>query len=307
MAPAPCLADFMEAVARKQKAEPPMRYGYKLEVDLGIGFFREEQTGCHVVEKPVIIPSGRKEYLGYVVFFAYCGKEGMMQLLEGACPPVLPASKKEPANFASLEAIADNFGAKDAKAASANATYCVPLRVPVELANQAEVPGRDIWMVQFNLDKISPFLQAAKEGDAAKVQSIIADPQGVKGPIVDEDGVSALMMAAFAGSAETCQALLGGGAEINYAEPDQNRTALMFAAQGGYSPVVQVLLNAKADASKVDNDGQTALHWAAVANKAETAKLLSVHCPKDAKNREGLTALDVAEKMKHANTVAALK
>jgi len=307
MAPAPCLADFMEAVARKQKAEPPMRYGYKLEVDLGIGFYREEQTGCQVVEKPVIIPSGRKEFLGSAVFFAYCGKEGMMQLLQGACPPVLPASKKEPADFASLEAIADNFGAKDAKAASTNAMYCVPLRVPVEIVNQAQVPGRDIWMVQFNLDKISPFLQAAKEGDAAKVKSIIADPEGVKGPIVDEDGVSALMMAAFAGSAETCQALLSGGAEINYAEPDQNRTALMFAAQGGYSQVVQALVNSKADASKADSEGQTALHWSAVANKAETAKLLTVHCPREAKNREGLTAFAVAEKMKHADTVAALR
>lgn len=307
MAPAPCLADYMEAVARKQKAEPPMRYGYKMEVDLGIGFLREEQTGCQVVEKPVVIPSGRKEFQGSVVFFAYCGKEGMMQLLQGACPPVLPASKKEPADFASLEAIADNFGAKDAKAASTNAAYCVPLRVPVEIANQAQVPGRDIWMVQFNLDKISPFLQAAKEGDAAKVKSIIADPEGVKGPIVDEDGVSALMMAAFAGSVETCQALLSGGAEINYAEPDQNRTALMFAAQGGYSQVVQALVNSKADASKADSEGQTALHWSAVANKAETAKLLSVHCPKEAKNREGLTAIAVAEKMKHADTVAALK
>jgi len=307
MAPAPCLADFMEAVARKQKAEPPMRYGYKLEVDLGIGFLREEQTGCQVVEKPVVIPSGRKEFQGSAVFFAYCGKEGMMQLLQGACPPVLPASKKEPADFASLEAIADNFGAKDAKAASTNAAYCVPLRVPVEIANQAQVPGRDIWMVQFNLDKISPFLQAAKEGDAAKVKSIIADPEGVKGPIVDEDGVSALMMAAFAGSVETCQALLSGGAEINYAEPDQNRTALMFAAQGGYSQVVQALVSSKADASKADSEGQPALHWSAVANKAETAKLLSVHCPKEAKNREGLTAIAVAEKMKHADTVAALK
>lgn len=307
MAPAPCLADFMEAVARKQKGEPPMRYGYKLEVDLGVGFLREEQTGCLVVEKPVVIPSGRKEFQGNMVFFAYCGKEGMMQLLQGACPPVLPASKKEPADFASLEAIADNFGAKDAKAASANAAYCVPFRVPVEIANQAEVPGRDIWMVQFNQDKITPFLQAAKDGDAAKVKSIIADPEGVRGPIVDEDGISALMMAAFAGSADTCQALLSGGAEVNYAEPNQNRTALMFAAQGGYSPVVQVLLNSKADASKADSEGQTALHWSAVANKAETAKLLSVHCAREAKNREGFTALEVAQKMKHDATVAALK
>lgn len=300
------LATFMEAVARKQKADPPPRYGYQVDVEMGIGWYREEQTGCHVLEKPVVIPSGVPHYQGYKIFFAYCQKAGVRDVLEGHTPPVLPATEKEPTEFKSLEHISDNFGAKDPKAAAENSKYCVAFLVPGELATQAEVPGRNIWMVDLSKDKVSPFLQAAKAGDASKAKQRLAG--GVSGDAVDEDGVSALMMAAFANSAETCQAILGSGASVDYAEPNQGRTALMFAAQGGHAEAASALLSAKAETSKVDSEGQTALHWAALAGKTEMAKsLLASGCPKDAKNKEGLTALQVAEKLGHTSTVAALK
>lgn len=300
------LATFMEAVARKQKADPPPRYGYQADIDMGVGWYREEQTGCHVLEKPVIIPSGVPHYQGYKIFFAYCAKEGVQGVLEGQTPPVLPATEKEPTDFQSLEKISENFGAKDPKAAAPNSKYCVAFRVPAELANQAEVPGRNIWMVDLTKDKITPFLQAAKEGDAKKVKQHLAS--GVAGDSVDEDGISALMMAACGNFGETCQAMLDSGALIDYADPNQARTALMFAAQGGHSAAASALLAAKADTSKADSEGQTALHWAAVAGQAEMVKtLLASGCPKDVKNKEGLTPLQVAEKMGHSSAVAALK
>jgi len=308
MAPADVekLADYMEAHARRMNPGSVTGYGYQADVGLGVGFFREENHGCKCLEKPVIVPSGNTEYQGYMVLFAYAQKEGLEGLLQGQLPPVLPATTKEPKNFESLTAIADNFGAKDPNAAAVNSAYCVALRVPASLATQAQVEGRDIWMVRFDQDLISPFLQGVKAGSIEKVKAGIA--AGVSGAVVDEDFVSALMMAAMTGNSEICEALLDNGADVNYAESHSNRTALMFAAQSGSPTAVQLLLTKKADPSKVDSEGATALMWAAVSNKVDCAKVLASQGLKDVRNKEGLTALEVAQKMgeTHAATAAAL-
>jgi len=173
------------------------------------------------------------------------------------------------------------------------------------LTSQAETPGRDLWIVRFDQDLVTPFLQAAKTGDKAKI--VAGMEEGVASETVDEQGVSALMMAASVGSAETCEALLKKSANVNYAEPTNKRTPLMFAAQGGFTDVVKVLVGANADTLQVDSEGQTALMWAAVANKALTASALVPLGGKDLTNQEGLTALAIAEKMGHADAIAALK
>eukprot|EP00933_Yihiella_yeosuensis_P055485 TRINITY_DN5429_c0_g2_i2.p1 TRINITY_DN5429_c0_g2~~TRINITY_DN5429_c0_g2_i2.p1 ORF type:complete len:304 (+),score=93.74 TRINITY_DN5429_c0_g2_i2:61-972(+) len=298
-------SEFVEALARKQKMEPPSRYGYKADVALGVGFWTEETTGCKVLEKPILIPSGENNFQGYVVTYAYCGQEGVEAILQGQMPPILPASKKEPAEFKSLAAIADNFGLKDPQAAAGNSQFCVAIRCPAELVTQAETPGRDIWMVRFDQDVVSPLLQAAKEGDAAAVTKALG--AGAKGNSMDEDGVTALMMAAMIGSTDCMKILLSKNADVNAADGVSHRTALMFAAQGGHTEAVKLLCEASADVTKVDAEGATALMWAAAAGKAETAKLLANSGNKDAKNKLGLTALEVAEKMGHADTIAALK
>mmetsp|Transcript_25810 Transcript_25810/g.80476 ORF Transcript_25810/g.80476 Transcript_25810/m.80476 type:complete len:309 (-) Transcript_25810:93-1019(-) len=301
------MADYMEVVARKQRGEPPSGYGYKADIDMGVGFFREEKTGVKVLEKPVVIPSGKPEHQGYVVVFAYSSQEGVKSLLEGGLPPMLPATKKEPKEFDSKAAIADNFGNKDAEASVKKGTsdFCVAMRVPAELATKVDTPGRDLWIVRFDQDVVSPFLQAAKVGDAAMVTKGVES--GISGQTVDEDGVSALMMAAMNGSLETCQVLLDHGASANAPEPISGRTPMMFAAQGGGTAVVELMLGKKADPSKADSEGQTALMWAAVANKADTAKVLAGFGFTDMTNEKGQTALAVAEAMGHAATVAVLK
>eukprot|EP00421_Protoceratium_reticulatum_P012975 CAMPEP_0168392250 /NCGR_PEP_ID=MMETSP0228-20121227/18402_1 /TAXON_ID=133427 /ORGANISM="Protoceratium reticulatum, Strain CCCM 535 (=CCMP 1889)" /LENGTH=302 /DNA_ID=CAMNT_0008405587 /DNA_START=97 /DNA_END=1005 /DNA_ORIENTATION=+ len=301
------MADYMEAAARKQKAEPPESYGYSADIAMGVGFFKEVKTGCKVLEKPVVIPSGTPEYQGYVVVFAYSSEEGVKALLSGQMPPMLPGTKKEPQEFESKAQIADNFGQKDADAAVKKGTsdFCVAFRVPAELATQVDTPGRDLWLVRFDQDVISPFLQAAKEGDVAMVSKGLE--HGISGGTVDEDGVSVLMMAAMKGSLETCQVLLERGADPSSAEPHGGKTPLMFAAQGGFTPVVELLLGKKADPSKADAEGATALMWAAGAGKAETAKLLAGFGSTEMTNQQGLTALAIAEKIGHVETVAALK
>eukprot|EP00931_Biecheleriopsis_adriatica_P116576 TRINITY_DN92204_c0_g1_i1.p1 TRINITY_DN92204_c0_g1~~TRINITY_DN92204_c0_g1_i1.p1 ORF type:complete len:335 (+),score=68.21 TRINITY_DN92204_c0_g1_i1:105-1007(+) len=300
------MASFMEAKVRKQNIEPPPRYGYKAVPAKGVGFWVDERTGCNILEQPVVIPSGLPHFQGYMTLFAYCEEEGLNAFIAGQLPPVLPATRKEPSQFQSLEQICENFGAKDPKAMAAKSGFCVVLHVPVEIANQAEVPGRDIWMINFRQDKITPFLQAAKEGNAEKVKTLLE--AGCKGDAVDEDGVSALMIAASEDKSDICQALLARGASVDYAEPNQGRTALMFASHAGHAQTVSALLSAKADTAKVDREGSTALHWAAVYGKKDMIPtLLRAGCPKDAKNAEGLTALDAAAKAGHESTAAALK
>jgi len=299
------MAEFMEATARSQKCELPAGYGYSMDLPLGVGFYKDEKTGCCLLEKPVCIPSGTPLIQGYIVLYAYCSKEGVESLLQGQMPPMLPATQKSPKEFDSLAAIADNFGQQNPAQKTEASKYCVAFRVPAELATQADTPGRNLWIIRFDQDVISPFLQLVKEGDAAKVAEGLSS--GISGGVVDEEGVSALMMAANAGSLETCKALLGKDADVNLAEPKNGRTALMFAAQGGHSNIAKLLVDSGADVSKVDSEGSTALMWAAVANKAQTAEYLAACGSKDQCNKEGLSAAAVAEKMGHKDVVAVLK
>eukprot|EP00439_Symbiodinium_sp_Y106_P025899 s1944_g3.t1 len=119
-------------------------------------------------------------------------------------------------------------------------------------------------------DLISPFLQAAKEGNVKKLEAGL--DAGVPGNVVDEHGVSALMMAAFMGSTPACEVLLKKGAEVNHQERHGKRSALMFASQGGHLDVVKTLLTNKADTSLTDSEMQTALHWAAVGCEERTGQ-----------------------------------
>jgi len=301
------LSEFMEAKARKTKAEPPSGYGYTADVALGVGFFTEEKNQVKVLEDPVKIPSGNLLMHGYCVVYAYCTKEGVESLLSGQMPPTLPCTKKEPTEFGSLEQIADNFGNKDM---SKKMDFCVAFRVPAELVNPVEGPGvggRDLWMVRFDNDVVSPLLSASKAGDVTKVGKLL-DSGLVPATAMDEQGVSALMMAAMDGHLSVCEALLNKGADVNHAEVLTSKTALMFAAAAGHTSIVELLLKSNADATKLDSEGSTALMWAAIANKKDVVALLCAKAPstKEAKNAQGQTALELAEKMGHKDAASAM-
>jgi len=47
------LADYMEAIARRQNPQMVKGYGYQMDVALRVGFLKEENHGCKVLEKPV--------------------------------------------------------------------------------------------------------------------------------------------------------------------------------------------------------------------------------------------------------------
>ena len=76
--------------------------------------------------------------------------------------------------------------------------------------------------------------------------------------LADNDGSTALMMAAVQGHATVLRLLLEAGADKNLADNDGS-TALMMAARGGHADVMRLLLEAFADANLANNQGTTAL------------------------------------------------
>ncbi|OYP28934.1 ankyrin repeat domain-containing protein [Rhodopirellula sp. MGV] len=149
------------------------------------------------------------------------------------------------------------------------------------------------------------FRKAAFEGNIEIVKSCIG--KGVEIDDADSSGFTALTMAAYNGHDKVCQVLieagadvnkrdnkgqfplyhaasldspttvkllLDAGAEINETETRENFTSLMMAAAEGNMGVVKVLLEAGADRSMRDVDGDRALEFAREYGHEEIAQLL---------------------------------
>jgi hypothetical protein len=104
---------------------------------------------------------------------------------------------------------------------------------------------------------ISQLYKAAESGDVDIVRKLIRD-KGVNPNTVAENGVTALMLAAYYGRSETARYLLGEKADINVKDR-QGTTALMWAVLKGNRDMVNVLVKAGADLAARRNDGDTAL------------------------------------------------
>ena len=102
-------------------------------------------------------------------------------------------------------------------------------------------------------------------GELYNVRTIVKN--GVRVDDTGQDGTTALMQASTAGQLNVVKYLVGAGAAINYqagavANYQGNilgRSALMDAAEAGRSDVVAYLLRAGADRTLVNRDGKTAL------------------------------------------------
>ncbi len=98
---------------------------------------------------------------------------------------------------------------------------------------------------------------------------------------VDSEGNSLLMMAAFHGKVDIAQWLLGNGAAVDQ-EDDYYKTALVYAADQGYAPVVKLLLEHGADINRVDKLSQwKPLDYAVARDHEEVVKIIL-----DLKNNE---------------------
>merc|ERR1719410_252517 len=95
-----------------------------------------------------------------------------------------------------------------------------------------------------------------------------------------KDGATALMAAAFRGSAEACTLLLASRADPNQ-EADQGWTALLAACRAGHVEIAKCLLDAGAQLDHKGADGETAQQLAAKNGKREVVKLLDTRIQPD--------------------------
>jgi ankyrin repeat protein len=111
-----------------------------------------------------------------------------------------------------------------------------------------------------------------------------------------------LLIASMTGDAAAVRTLLDLGADVN--KPDrEGLTALTWATLANRVEVVSLLLARKADPNRVDQYGMTALLYAASVDYGDSSvldQLLKHGARKDAKTKEGLTALDRARMFSHA-------
>lgn len=120
-----------------------------------------------------------------------------------------------------------------------------------------------------------PLHEAIEANDLDRVRELIAQGEPVNSK--DEDGRSALYVAALEGHLPVIKQLVGSGADVNgvTVTPDGDRwTPLIIAAYVGNKDIVDFLVSHGADIDTKDNHGYTALSWAMKEGYSNTVRLL---------------------------------
>jgi uncharacterized protein len=120
--------------------------------------------------------------------------------------------------------------------------------------------------------RMTPLSQACTNGSAELVDLLLKAGANPDTPI--GTGETPLMTCARTGNVDTVRMLLVRGANVNAKEPNQNQTALMWAAAQKHSKVLQTLIEANADLKAHTKLGFTALHFAARAGDMESTRTL---------------------------------
>uniref|UniRef100_A0A0G4H2V4 Uncharacterized protein n=1 Tax=Chromera velia CCMP2878 TaxID=1169474 RepID=A0A0G4H2V4_9ALVE len=120
-----------------------------------------------------------------------------------------------------------------------------------------------------------------------------------------------LPVLASVGASEVIARLISKTPNLNvYVNPTEDNTALSVAAQNGHSHVVRLLLDAKADAQRLNAESRTALVLAALHGHAEVLQLLvedaSGVTVLNLQDQHGFTALMIASEEGHTDAVRVL-
>jgi ankyrin repeat protein len=119
-----------------------------------------------------------------------------------------------------------------------------------------------IFAVIFSLSGFAlaePIQDAAKEGDLAKVKSLIAEGSDVN--VKDEKGSTPLHFAAYLGYKDVAELLILKGANVNAADKT-GAIPLHFAARRGHKDLVELLILKGANVNEMLLTIESGLHWA---------------------------------------------
>ncbi len=115
-------------------------------------------------------------------------------------------------------------------------------------------------------------LEAVIVGDVEKVKDLLTN--GAEVDVRDENGMTPLLLAAKKGNSEIVSLLLAHGADVNAQDYYLAWTPLILASALGHKKVVKILLEYGADIDIKDQNGMTALKYAAKNGYKEIVELL---------------------------------
>ncbi len=115
-------------------------------------------------------------------------------------------------------------------------------------------------------------LKAAKSGDIKRLCALLNI--GTKVDACDRSGTTALMFAANLGYTEIVRSLLDAGANIDLPRKLYGLTALMLAVSANQLDIVQLLVSKCADVNATNEDGSTALMAAVLKGHVNVVKVL---------------------------------
>lgn len=119
----------------------------------------------------------------------------------------------------------------------------------------------------------SPVADAAMDGDAESVQTLLRSGEDVNEP--QPDGMTALHWAADRNDEGVARLLLEAGADVTARTRIGEYTPLLVASRRGNAEVIRVLLESGADVDlRTTTAGTSALHFAAAAGRGEALELL---------------------------------
>lgn len=115
-------------------------------------------------------------------------------------------------------------------------------------------------------------LQASAEGDVSKTRELLTNGANVNA--TNKFGWTALMHAAFRGDNAVLALLLANRADLNRADSQYGRTALILATMEGHADIVEALLKGGANPNAEDKTGSTAMSVVQQLGNSQIGRLL---------------------------------
>ena len=143
-------------------------------------------------------------------------------------------------------------------------------------------------------------LQAIENDDAPKVREIISAGVDLNAENDFSVGEFPLEVACWRGNKEIVELLIENGADVNYADECEFRTALMMASHHGHAEIVRILLKHGANVNAEDDYYATSLTRAAEAGHFEIVRVLLAHgANASVREERDKTAAELAEESGH--------
>ncbi|PIK16041.1 ankyrin repeat domain-containing protein [Halobacteriovorax sp. JY17] len=142
-------------------------------------------------------------------------------------------------------------------------------------------------------DQITPLMEAAASENIAVVKFLLEKKADVN--TQNKLGADSLTIALSSGDPELAAILLKNGANANLKWNKKNLSHLMNAARNGHRGIVRVLLSHQARINDQDDQGNTALHYAAAQGFKEVVEdLLRAGAIKEIQNNKKKMPIDLA-------------